>query len=224
MKTASKANANTPSQLEIDAVKALRTGSELTEAALEALEGLSRAPKRLAALNALLDESQKPAASESKPAPLQKRNRSPLAPEQIIAAGRKFFELHGRLPSQNSREEVPGMPGETWAIINGAGREGNRGLAEGQTLAKLFVDLRVELKLTQRGRAVELTDSLLIAGALQHFDERGRWPSAASTAEIAGAAGIQWATVFKASYLGRRGFGPGRTIESLIERAKALRS
>jgi len=76
MKTASKANANTPSQLEIDAVKALRTGSELTEAALEALEGLSRAPKRLAALNALLDESEKPAASESKPAPLPEA-RSP---------------------------------------------------------------------------------------------------------------------------------------------------
>lgn len=224
MKTAPKTNANTPSQLEIDAVKALRTGSELTEAALEALEGLARSPKRLAALNALLDESAKPAESETKPARFQKIARPRLVPEEIVTAGRKFFELHGRLPSQNSREEVPGMPGETWAIINGAGREGNRGLAEGQTLAKLFVDLRIELKLTQRGRAVELTDSLLIAAALQHFDERGRWPSAASTTEIAGAAGIQWATVFKASYLGRRGFGPGRTIESLIERAKVLRS
>lgn len=224
MKAASKSNANTPSQLEIDAVQALRTGSKLTKAALAAIEGLSRAPKRLAALNALLDEAAKPAVSESKSAPLQKRNRSPLAPEQIIAAGRKFFELHLRLPSQNSREEVPGMPGETWSALNGAGREGYRGLAKGQSLAKLFVDLRVELKLAERGKNVELTDSLLITGALQHFDEYGCWPTATSTTEIAGAGGMRWASVFKASYVGLRGFDAERTIHSLIDCAKALRS
>lgn len=224
MKALSNTPLIVPSKAEIDAVKAVRGGLVLPDVAFDAVVELLSSPKRLEAVTAALEEEKKPKLPSPEAAPVARIVRPQLDREKIIAAARTRFATHGSLPTEHSCDEVPGMPGESWKIINGAGREGNRGLAKGETLAKLFANLRVELNLAERGRAVALTDSLLIDALLRYHNEHHCYPSSSSKSEIAGAGGIQWATVFRASYYGRRGFGPQRTIESIIDRAEEIRA
>ncbi len=69
-----------------------------------------------------------------------------LSEEVIIKAARKFYKLFGKLPTADSKEQVPGMHGETWCAINAAGRLGLRGLSKGRPLSKILVRLREEFK------------------------------------------------------------------------------
>ncbi len=103
---------------ELDAVVALRGNAPLSEAALEILERLSASPKRLMALNALLEERERllrPATPEAprEPAPKPKRityptlkvfQRSPKIKEPKINEP-KSNEAKIKLPG--SREKAP---------------------------------------------------------------------------------------------------------------------
>ena len=57
--------------------------------------------------------------------------------------------LYGRLPTDISKDEVPGMPGETWCAINAAASAGYRSLTEGKTLSVILSPLKEGLKLSK---------------------------------------------------------------------------
>lgn len=73
-----------------------------------------------------------------------------LSEQEVLEAGRTFFELHGALPDSQEVREVPGLPHETWAAVNQAGQHGLRGLSQGRTLSKILAPLRRELRDTGR--------------------------------------------------------------------------
>lgn len=73
-----------------------------------------------------------------------------LSEPAILAAARTFHHEHGRLPSQLTTDPVPGMPGESWSKIHGAGQLGLRGLQKGRTLSKILHPLREELRFARR--------------------------------------------------------------------------
>ncbi len=61
----------------------------------------------------------------------------PLSKRQILAWAREHLRRTGSLPKRNSGG-IPGTPGETWATVYGALREGRRGLAGGTSLHELL--------------------------------------------------------------------------------------
>lgn len=210
-----------PSALEIAAVRALRSGGALNQAALNALEGLSRAPKRLMALNALLDEADKPAPAEDAKVPRMARPR--ISAEQVVAAGREFHRMYGRIPSQRSPEPVPGIPSHTWSSIHHSGRFGRNGLEKGQTLSRLMSLVQKDLSLPTRGSTAELSAEGIENAALEHFRTHGKMPTMTSREPVAGYGSLRWESVFRASYIGTGIFSRGPSIYELIERAQARR-
>ncbi len=210
-----------PSSLEIEAVRALRSGGALNQAALNALEALSKAPKRLMALNALLDAANKPAPAEDAELPRIARPR--ISAEQVIAAGREFHRTYGRIPSQRSPEPVPGIPGHTWSSIHHSGRFGRNGLEKGQTLSSLMSLVREELSLPTRGSTAALSAEGIENAALEHFRTHGKMPTMTSREPVPGYGSLRWESVFRASYIGTGIFSRGPSIYELIERAEARR-
>lgn len=97
---------------EIDAVVALRSNAPLSEAALETLERLSASPKRLMALNALLEERERllrPATPEapSEPAPKPKRITYPTL--KVFQRNPKIKDPKINEPKSNEAEiKLPG--------------------------------------------------------------------------------------------------------------------
>ena len=72
---------------------------------------------------------------------------APLTTEAIREAAIKYFEETGAWPTQLTEHEVPGLPGDTWAAINGAGAIGGRGLEKGQTLREILKPLKEQLSI-----------------------------------------------------------------------------
>ncbi len=64
--------------------------------------------------------------------------------EAITVAAKLFYEEHGKWPTTKTKEPVPGMPHETWKIINAAGYEGYRGLTKGRTLAVILKPIKTK--------------------------------------------------------------------------------
>ena len=72
-------------------------------------------------------------------APLKNAHtREKLSEGKIKAAADRFFKQHGKWPTKNTKEPVPGMPEETWQGIDACGLRGSRGLLKGQTLSKIL--------------------------------------------------------------------------------------
>ena len=68
--------------------------------------------------------------------------------KQIVAWGKAYFERHGIFPNRHSGP-IPDSKGLKWSTVDSALKAGNRGLAGGSSLAKLFGDRR---KRTRRGK------------------------------------------------------------------------
>ena len=77
-----------------------------------------------------------------------------LTEDKIIKMAKEFYKIHGSLPTQHSKEKVPGMPHATWSAIDQAGYNGKNGLKKGRTLSEILMPLKAKLdgiKLTRKG-------------------------------------------------------------------------
>jgi hypothetical protein len=120
-------------------------------------------------------------------------------------------EVTGSLPNVNSGP-VTAAPGEDWAAIDDALRQGHRKLPGGSSLAQLLAR-----KLGARNPAdlPDLTEELILAWADAHKKERGLWPRYSDGSDGA-APGETWAEVDYALRCGRRTLTGGSSLAKLL--------
>jgi len=132
--------------------------------------------------------------------------RAPLSRNAVFASCQKYVELYGRVPTRKSTEPVPGFPDETWVLIDSAGHEGRRGLAPGESLARIVEPLREELKLHDPTR---LSHSRIIGAIREYYGLHGRLPSEYTQGEVPGIPGTSWKALSQSCRDGYRGLPEG---------------
>jgi hypothetical protein len=135
----------------------------------------------------------------------------PLTQQQILAWAEAHHTRTGAWPTENSGP-IHGAPGEVWGHVNQALRDGKRGLAGGDTLARLLARERGARNRTSLPR---LTVAQILGWADAHRCRTGRWPTGDS-GPIAEAAGETWCAVHMALVQGGRGLKGGSTLARLL--------
>lgn len=130
----------------------------------------------------------------------------------IISAAREFYNLHGKLPTVESPEPVPGMPNDTWKTINAAGQHGHRGLTKGRTLSVILEPLRKELGLDKI-----LTEEQIIQVAREFYGLHKKLPTQTSPEPVPGMPNDTWGAINMAGHIGLRGLTKGRTLYVILE-------
>ena len=145
------------------------------------------------------------------------RRLPPLTEAKILAWARAHRRRTGRWPTQHSGA-VAGAPGETWKRIDTTLRNGTRGLAGGDSLARL---LARRLGVRNRTSAPRLTAERILDWADAHFRRTGRWPGAHS-GPVREAPGETWRSLNQALVVGRRGLPGGDSLARLLERCRGV--
>src|SRR5438445_12249219 len=128
-------------------------------------------------------------APRERPASSDRKDRSPLAPEQVLAWADAFYARHGRWP-QASSGLIEGAAGETWLGVDAALRQGHCGLPGGSSLYRLIKAHRPDRAggLLDEGmsdpdptprrkqRAPDLEIEQILAWADAHYERTGEWP------------------------------------------------
>ncbi len=140
---------------------------------------------------------------------------SDLSQTAIIAAAREFYKLQGCLPSCSSREQVPGLNGDTWFSIDDAARHGRRSLTQGTSLSKILAPLKIELNL-----ANTLSEDAIIEAAQTFFSIHGKVPNVKTKEPVPGMKGETWRALNAAGAGGYRGLKKGRTLAVILGRVK----
>lgn len=130
---------------------------------------------------------------------------------RILAWADAYHDRHGAWPRSRSGS-IAQSPGDTWARVQTALREGLRGLKGGSSLAKLLAKHRGVRNLHE---LPNLTVEQIVAWADVHFKRHGAWPRA-SSGTIEGAAGETWAAVDHALSRGSRGLVGGTSLCRLL--------
>jgi hypothetical protein len=136
-----------------------------------------------------------------------------LTVAQILGWADAHHRRTGRWPSCRSGP-IPESPGESWAKVDAALRDGMRGLPGGASLALLLAE--------RRGRRTRvalppLTEAQVLAWADAYHEQTGRWPTAAS-GPVRGAPGETWRDIGLALRRGRRGLPGGDSLPRLLVR------
>jgi hypothetical protein len=141
--------------------------------------------------------------------------RPELTVEQILVWADEHHARTGRWPDQRSGP-VSGAPGERWGAIHTALYQGERGLAGGETLARLLA----------RGRGVTdartrppLTAEQILDWADEHHARTGQWPGQRS-GPVGAAAGENWGAIDMALNCGLRGLPGGDSLARLLARQR----
>jgi hypothetical protein len=129
-----------------------------------------------------------------------------LTAEQIVAWADAHRAAHGRWPT-NLSGPVLGAPGETWAGIGAALREGLRGLAGGTSLARLLAARRPT-------KPSPLTLETVWDWAEAHLKTMGFWPTKGS-GPVLGVPGEHWGPIDAALRSGLRGLPRGLSLAKL---------
>jgi len=137
------------------------------------------------------------------------RKKDDLTVKQILTWADAHHELTGKWPTTTSGV-VDDAPGETWAAIDGALREGGRGLPKGSSLFKLLVE---------HGRKEAKPDDFTVEQILDladaHHKRTGKWPTAASGV-VHDTKGEHWAAIDSALRNGYRGLPKGSSVSKLL--------
>jgi Homeodomain-like domain len=145
---------------------------------------------------------------------LPKRHVKPLVTvEQILSWADAHMAKHRRWPNVRSGP-IEGAAGETWRRIDGALRQGDRGLSGGSSLSRLLPERR-GARPHATGRL--LIESLILRWAKRHRRRKGEWPRWYS-GKIPGVAGETWNAVNRALGRGGRGLPGGESLEKLLRR------
>ena len=143
-----------------------------------------------------------------------RRGKPRLTLKRILKWCDAHYNLHGRWPVTLSGP-VHGAPGEDWAAIDMALRDGRRGLAGGSSLARLLEEERHVP--AGKGRA-DLSVDEVRGWARQHQKRTGRWPTRKS-GTVHGAPGENWGAIDSALRTGSRGLPAGWSLAKLREQA-----
>lgn len=143
--------------------------------------------------------------------------KNDLTEALIISAAEKYFALTGRWPVSNSKDLVPGIPGENWRSINNSAIDGNRGLEKGRYLSCILKDVK-------RAHGVTVKDPLtksLIRAAIKDFHEiSGRWPHCETKDPVPGIVGETWSAIDQAARHGYRGLERGGSLSKIVSSLK----
>jgi hypothetical protein len=150
------------------------------------------------------------------------RNRvrlPPLTRRQILSWADEHHRRTGEWPSATSGPVVD-APGETWAGVTAALRQGARGLRPGASLPGL-------LAANRRRRNVHgqqlLSKRKILAWADDHFRRNGAWPNI-SSGPVAESPGEDWRLIDNALRKGLRGLKGGTSLLRLLERKRGVRN
>jgi hypothetical protein len=142
-----------------------------------------------------------------------------LVVEQVAAWARAHRERTGRLPHCKLTDGIPEAPGETWACVERALRDGRRGFPGGDTLAR-FVSRHLGVR--NNASAPRLSVEQILDWADRHHRRTGRWPGMES-GPVHGVASETWAVVEVSLRNGLRGLPGGDTLYQLLRRERGVR-
>jgi hypothetical protein len=138
--------------------------------------------------------------------------RSKLTQRQILEWADMHFRRHERWPRFDSGT-IAGAPGETWAIVDSALKQGSRGLPGGTTLAQLLHRHR-RAPYMQKNETL-LTEAQILAWADAHRRRTGRWPTGGS-GPVFDDPTEDWRRLRDSLYEGTRGLPGGSSIARLL--------
>ncbi len=140
---------------------------------------------------------------------------SRLTAEQVLVWVDAHYARTGEWPNRDSGPVV-GASGEVWSAVNTALNAGNRGLAEGGSLARLLSEHR---GLRHPAELPRLAAWEVLLWADAHHERTGHWPTAES-GPVAGAPGEKWSALDTALRDGTRGLPGGDSLARLLARRR----
>jgi hypothetical protein len=141
-----------------------------------------------------------------------------LSPQQILAWADAHRRRVGQWPTQLSGPIVE-SPDDTWKGIDGALRDGHRGLRPGSSLAQLLAQRRG--KRNKKGLP-PLTKRKILAWADQHYARTGKWPKI-NSGLVLEAPGERWDLIDQSLQQGYRGQPGGSSLLQLLVNKRGLR-
>jgi hypothetical protein len=142
----------------------------------------------------------------------------PLSRKLILRWADRYFRRTGRWPTQRSGS-IPESPGDTWAKIDAALKQGSRSLCAGSSLARLLALCRGQRHWTEGPR---LSFRKILAWADAHFQRTGSWPNVKS-GPVMDAPGENWHAIDEALTQGNRGLKGGSSLLRLLVRKREVR-
>jgi hypothetical protein len=142
-----------------------------------------------------------------------------LSVGRILAWADAYHARHGRWPNQHCGV-IEDTPAETWARVNTALAQGNRGLPGGSSLAKLLAQHR---GIRNQTNIPQLTIAQILAWADAHYERTGAWPTGNSGPAEA-AAGENWEAIDLALRKGSRGLPAGGSLSRLLAEKRGHRN
>ncbi len=142
-----------------------------------------------------------------------------LTKEQILEWADSHRERTGKWPGIGSGP-IEEAPGETWANVDAALREGRRGLPGGSSLPRLLAELRGARNI--QGLPA-LTDNQVLAWADAHFERTEQWPTRES-GPVVDCPGETWANIDRAITNGLRSFSGDSSLARLLAEHRGVRN
>ncbi|MBY0523623.1 MAG: hypothetical protein K2R98_09490 [Gemmataceae bacterium] len=143
----------------------------------------------------------------------------PLTRKQILAWADAHFKKTGKWPTMDSGT-ILDAPDETWAAVDGAMKQGSRGLRGGSSLAWLLVKFRGK---KSRLDQPPLSQKRILAWCDAHFERTGKWPNT-NSGDVVDAAGEKWKRLDSDLREGQRGLPGGSSLAKLLARKRGLRN
>jgi hypothetical protein len=125
----------------------------------------------------------------------------------------------GQWPTKDSGA-IEGAPGETWAAVDEALREGLRGLKGGSSLARLLAQYGKRRHLHEQP---PLSQKKILRWAQADQQETGEWPNV-NSGEVLNAPGERWDLIDNALRVGHRGLPGGSSLLKLLARKLGVRN
>lgn len=138
---------------------------------------------------------------------------------QILGWADEYKSQTGRWPSLNSGH-IDGTEDETWSNVDQNLRLGLRGLAKGQSLARLLLAFRGR---RHRKKLPVLSISQILDWADAHHARTGRWPTG-HCGPITEAQDETWTGIEMALSHGQRGFPGGNSIARVLAQYRGIRT
>jgi hypothetical protein len=143
----------------------------------------------------------------------------PLTEAKVLRWADAHHRQTGRWPNHDSGP-VPGAPGESWANVDFALRDGLRGLPGKSSLANLLEKYR---DVPNRLHSPRLTVKDILAWADAFRRRTGQWPTSRS-GPIPESPRDTWRAVDNALRLGGRGMSGGSSLPQLLARHRGARN
>jgi hypothetical protein len=146
-------------------------------------------------------------------------DQPPLSIKKILAWADACHQRTGEWPKCKSGV-IPEAPGETWAAVDGALREGRRGQTGGSSLTRLLARKR---GIRNPAKLPPLNVDLILSWADAHQRCTGRWPNADS-GPVSATSGDTWGGIDWTLAKGARGLTSGSSLAKLLAENRGIRN